>query len=516
KISKNASGWLNEVESRLREYLDKAAKEYPPGCQADWLSGVAAERLLAESSPGARPRRCRCLADVSNAYEEFYAQQVAELREDGLAAHAQVASLEDENARLREQRCRRAEELRFGPGCAAETLKSTASGGDSSAGVVARQSFRRGGRPRRCRLPAVRPEVPSAGSAAVAAAMPKSAAAGHKAAVQIAALKGRPRRLGGRHGPEKVHQNVELAAQLEACQRQLARQAARERRRRGPSELHRWPITGGISGGEENGRRGYMLTFVIAYLRDLGLDYYCVGESFETSVPWDRVLDLCRNVKLRIKEECRSRGVTQPVLSTCRVTQTYDAGACVYFYFAYNYRGLPDPVHLYEEVENAAQRRNPGQRRQPEPPSRAGTRDQLASRLLQRFGRSNPAWIPTMCSPARNLFEPAGGPDGQTEQKAKLKNASGWLTKLSPRLREYLDKAAKEYPPGCQADWLSGVAAERLLAESSAGCTATPVSLVKLSIYLMESLADVSNAYEEFYAQQVAELREDGLAAHAQ
>lgn len=44
----------------------------------------------------------------------------------------------------------------------------------------------------------------------------------------------------------------------------------------------------GIPGGEDNGKRGYMLTFVIAYLRDLALEYSVVAESFETSVPWDR------------------------------------------------------------------------------------------------------------------------------------------------------------------------------------------------------------------------------------
>ena len=33
------------------------------------------------------------------------------------------------------------------------------------------------------------------------------------------------------------------------------------------------------------------------------------------------------------------------------MTQTYDAGACVYFYFAFNYRGLSDPVHVYETIE---------------------------------------------------------------------------------------------------------------------------------------------------------------------
>uniref|UniRef100_W5MJ60 Alkylglycerone-phosphate synthase n=2 Tax=Lepisosteus oculatus TaxID=7918 RepID=W5MJ60_LEPOC len=111
---------------------------------------------------------------------------------------------------------------------------------------------------------------------------------------------------------------------------------------------------GGLAAGEDNGQRGYMLTFVIAYLRDLGMDYYVIGESFETSVPWDRVLDLCNNVKERIVRECKERGVQFPPLSTCRVTQTYDAGACIYFYFAFNYRGISDPIVVYDQIEHAA------------------------------------------------------------------------------------------------------------------------------------------------------------------
>ena len=45
---------------------------------------------------------------------------------------------------------------------------------------------------------------------------------------------------------------------------------------------------GGMPAGEENGKYGYRLTFAIAYLRDLGFDYGVLGESFETSVPWDK------------------------------------------------------------------------------------------------------------------------------------------------------------------------------------------------------------------------------------
>uniref|UniRef100_A0A7N4NRS8 Alkylglycerone-phosphate synthase n=1 Tax=Sarcophilus harrisii TaxID=9305 RepID=A0A7N4NRS8_SARHA len=81
---------------------------------------------------------------------------------------------------------------------------------------------------------------------------------------------------------------------------------------------------GGLAAGEDNGQRGYLLTYVIAYLRDLGLEHYVLGESFETSAPWDRV------------------------------TQTYDAGACIYFYFAFNYRGISDPLTVFEETEAAA------------------------------------------------------------------------------------------------------------------------------------------------------------------
>jgi len=54
---------------------------------------------------------------------------------------------------------------------------------------------------------------------------------------------------------------------------------------------------GGIPAGETNGKRGYILTFVIAYIRDLALDFSIAAESFETSVPWDRALTLIRNVK---------------------------------------------------------------------------------------------------------------------------------------------------------------------------------------------------------------------------
>jgi alkyldihydroxyacetonephosphate synthase len=83
------------------------------------------------------------------------------------------------------------------------------------------------------------------------------------------------------------------------------------------------------------------------------LDICLIGESFETSVPWDKCEQLCVNTKARIAAECLKRKINGYIMS-CRVTQTYDSGACVYFYFAYQTLGIEHPLEVYEEIETAA------------------------------------------------------------------------------------------------------------------------------------------------------------------
>ena len=48
-----------------------------------------------------------------------------------------------------------------------------------------------------------------------------------------------------------------------------------------------------VNAGPNNGERGYFLTFAIAYLRDFAMDYELIGESFETSIPWNNVAGFC-------------------------------------------------------------------------------------------------------------------------------------------------------------------------------------------------------------------------------
>jgi alkyldihydroxyacetonephosphate synthase len=111
---------------------------------------------------------------------------------------------------------------------------------------------------------------------------------------------------------------------------------------------------GGMKAGAEGGRRGYQLTYSIAYIRDFLMNYYIIAESFETSVAWSDALALCDNVKRRLTEEYARRGLPGKPFVTARVTQVYRTGVCIYFYFGFYYKGIPNPQEVYLELENIA------------------------------------------------------------------------------------------------------------------------------------------------------------------
>jgi len=110
----------------------------------------------------------------------------------------------------------------------------------------------------------------------------------------------------------------------------------------------------GLEGGAANGLRGYFLTFVIAYIRDLGSLYNFIAESFETSCPWTQVSVLTKNVTDRIMNACDKFGVRERTWVCFRTTQVYETGAAVYVYFGFNYKGLSEPLKIYDYIEYEA------------------------------------------------------------------------------------------------------------------------------------------------------------------
>lgn len=144
----------------------------------------------------------------------------------------------------------------------------------------------------------------------------------------------------------EVDRMVAVTLVFEGTKEEVKRQ---ERRVYQIAKRHR-----GFKGGAENGRRGYTLTFGIAYIRDFVLRHQIVGESFETSVPWSQAQALVDRVKARILKSHRDRGLPGNPFVSCRVTQVYETGCCVYFYMAFYARGAEDPVRAYHEIEMEA------------------------------------------------------------------------------------------------------------------------------------------------------------------
>lgn len=110
----------------------------------------------------------------------------------------------------------------------------------------------------------------------------------------------------------------------------------------------------GMNAGSENGKRGYQLTYSIAYIRDFVLNHHVIAESFETSVPWSQTLNLCESVKKRIADEHEKRNLPGKPFVSCRITQLYDTGVAVYFYFGFYFKGVENASQIYSEIEEAA------------------------------------------------------------------------------------------------------------------------------------------------------------------
>ncbi len=112
-----------------------------------------------------------------------------------------------------------------------------------------------------------------------------------------------------------------------------------------------------LLGGSGNGKRGYALTNVIAYIRDFLMDYHCIGETLETTISWDKVeplgkaLEECINVT---HQELKLPG--KPYLSY-RVTQMYHGSVCVYIMFGVYTHGIDQPEDVFKTLEERMRER---------------------------------------------------------------------------------------------------------------------------------------------------------------
>ncbi|MCB8921213.1 MAG: FAD-binding oxidoreductase [Ardenticatenaceae bacterium] len=112
----------------------------------------------------------------------------------------------------------------------------------------------------------------------------------------------------------------------------------------------------GIAGGEGNGRRGYMLTYAIAYIRDYLAQYHIIGETYETTVPWDRVMPVIEAVDKRARELHEAANLPGKPYVSPRITQLYHTGVCIYFTHGFSTKGVAHPDRVFGEIEHELRR----------------------------------------------------------------------------------------------------------------------------------------------------------------
>jgi alkyldihydroxyacetonephosphate synthase len=72
------------------------------------------------------------------------------------------------------------------------------------------------------------------------------------------------------------------------------------------------------------------------------------------STCWSDALALCENVKRRVRAEHAALRLPGYPFISCRVTQLYQTGVCVYFYLAFHHKGVADPIAAFAAIETGA------------------------------------------------------------------------------------------------------------------------------------------------------------------
>ena len=109
----------------------------------------------------------------------------------------------------------------------------------------------------------------------------------------------------------------------------------------------------GIIGGPGNGKRGYLLTYAIAYIRDFAAKYQIMGETMETTVPWSKiqdVIDATSEAIARLHKEYDLPG--KPYISY-RIPQIYHTGVCIYFMLGMSVKGVKNPEEKFSKIEHS-------------------------------------------------------------------------------------------------------------------------------------------------------------------
>jgi alkyldihydroxyacetonephosphate synthase len=108
----------------------------------------------------------------------------------------------------------------------------------------------------------------------------------------------------------------------------------------------------GFMAGAHNGKRGYNLTFAIAYIRDFLTKLHVLGETFETTLPWDKIHSVNRAIIAETERIHKDFGLPGRPFISYRITQLYPTGVCVYYTYGIYTRGVANPGQVAIDADH--------------------------------------------------------------------------------------------------------------------------------------------------------------------
>ena len=110
---------------------------------------------------------------------------------------------------------------------------------------------------------------------------------------------------------------------------------------------------GGLIGGGKEGKVGYNITMVIAYIREFFVPQGILGETLETAVPWSNINQVKDEANKVLNELHKKYELPGTPFFCSRISKVYHSGICMYNTVAINVRGVDNPEEIFSKIEHA-------------------------------------------------------------------------------------------------------------------------------------------------------------------
>ena len=108
----------------------------------------------------------------------------------------------------------------------------------------------------------------------------------------------------------------------------------------------------GLLGGSKEGKVGYNITMVIAYIREFFVPQGILGETLETAVPWSKVNQVKDEANKLLTELHKKYNLPGKPFFCSRISKVYHTGICMYNTMGINVRGIKNPEKVFSDIEH--------------------------------------------------------------------------------------------------------------------------------------------------------------------